>query len=68
MMCNYAIAAGDPGGVGGSCGRPQSVADLEQHNTIAYRQIKGGGIYRWELLATEHLVVTLRRTASRNAS
>lgn len=31
-------------------GRPKSIADLKNHNCIAYRQIKSGGLYRWELL------------------
>jgi DNA-binding transcriptional LysR family regulator len=30
-------------------GRPKCVADLAHHNCIAYRQIKAGGLYRWEL-------------------
>jgi DNA-binding transcriptional LysR family regulator len=30
-------------------GRPRSIADLRRHNCIAYRQIKAGGLYRWEL-------------------
>jgi DNA-binding transcriptional LysR family regulator len=30
-------------------GRPKSIADLKDHNCIAYRQIKAGGLYRWEL-------------------
>jgi DNA-binding transcriptional LysR family regulator len=30
-------------------GMPLSVADLGRHNTIGYRQIKAGGLYRWEL-------------------
>lgn len=32
-------------------GRPKSIADLKNHNCIAYRQIKSGGLYRWELLS-----------------
>jgi DNA-binding transcriptional LysR family regulator len=31
-------------------GRPRSVADLGTHNCIAYRQIKAGGLYRWDLV------------------
>ncbi|MBE0531181.1 MAG: LysR family transcriptional regulator [Rhodospirillales bacterium] len=31
-------------------GRPQHIADLKDHNCIAYRMITGGGLYRWELL------------------
>ena len=31
-------------------GRPKTVADLKNHNCIAYRLIKSGGLYRWELL------------------
>jgi DNA-binding transcriptional LysR family regulator len=30
-------------------GRPKVIADLRQHNCISYRQIKAGGLYRWEL-------------------
>jgi len=30
-------------------GRPGSLADLKDHNCIAYRLITGGGLYRWEL-------------------
>jgi DNA-binding transcriptional LysR family regulator len=26
-----------------------TLADLESHNCIAYRQIRSGGLYRWEL-------------------
>ena len=32
-------------------GRPKSIADLKNHNCIAYRQIKSGSLYRWELLS-----------------
>ena len=32
-------------------GRPKSITDLKNHNCIAYRQIKSGGLYRWELLS-----------------
>ena len=32
-------------------GQPKSIADLKNHNCIAYRQIKSGGLYRWELLS-----------------
>lgn len=31
-------------------GQPKSIAALRQHNCIAFRQIKAGGLYRWELL------------------
>jgi len=31
-------------------GRPKTIADLKNHNCIAYRLIKSGGLYRWELL------------------
>lgn len=31
-------------------GRPKCIADLKDHNCIAYRMITGGGLYRWELL------------------
>jgi DNA-binding transcriptional LysR family regulator len=31
-------------------GRPRSIADLSAHNCIAYRQIKAGGLYRWDLV------------------
>lgn len=31
-------------------GKPGRIADLQRHNCIAYRQIKSGGLYRWELL------------------
>jgi len=31
-------------------GRPNNIADLKNHNCIAYRLIKSGGLYRWELL------------------
>jgi DNA-binding transcriptional LysR family regulator len=33
----------------GAHGRPESIADLSQHNCIAYRLIASGGLYRWEL-------------------
>ena len=32
-----------------TCVRPESIAELQQHQCIAYRQIRAGGIYRWEL-------------------
>src|SRR6266851_1590655 len=31
-------------------GRPKTITDLKNHNSIAYRLIKSGGLYRWELL------------------
>ncbi len=31
-------------------GRPKTIADLKDHNCIAYRLIKSGALYRWELL------------------
>jgi DNA-binding transcriptional LysR family regulator len=31
-------------------GRPKTIADLKNHNCIAYRLIKSGALYRWELL------------------
>ncbi len=31
-------------------GRPKGIADLKDHNCIAYRMITGGGLYRWELV------------------
>src|SRR5258708_34511202 len=34
-------------------GRPKTIADLKNHNCIAYRLIKSGGLYRWELLDNE---------------
>ena len=30
-------------------GEPTRIPDLQSHNCIAYRQIKSGGLYRWEL-------------------
>lgn len=35
-------------------GRPKSITDLKNHNCIAYRQVKSGGLYRWELLHEGH--------------
>ena len=37
-------------------GRPQGIADLKDHNCIAYRMITGGGLYRWELVDGEREV------------
>jgi DNA-binding transcriptional LysR family regulator len=31
-------------------GRPKTIADLKGHNCIAYRLIKSGALYRWDLL------------------
>jgi DNA-binding transcriptional LysR family regulator len=31
-------------------GRPKTIGDLKNHNCIAYRLIKTGALYRWELL------------------
>src|SRR6266853_188343 len=31
-------------------GWPKTIADLKNHNCIAYRLIKSGGLHRWELL------------------
>ena len=33
----------------GRKGAPQSIADLAAHDCIGFRQIAGGGIYRWDL-------------------
>jgi DNA-binding transcriptional LysR family regulator len=33
----------------GRHGKPSSVADLEQHACIGFRQISGRGLYRWDL-------------------
>ena len=35
-------------------GRPESIADLRGHNCIAFRQIKSGGLYRWDLTEHDH--------------
>ena len=45
-----AIVVASPGYLA-DCGRPKGIADLKNHNCIAYRQIKSGGLYRWELLS-----------------
>ncbi|WP_316976371.1 LysR family transcriptional regulator [Shumkonia mesophila] len=37
-------------------GRPKGIADLKDHNCIAYRMITGGGLYRWELVDGEREV------------
>jgi len=37
-------------------GRPKNIADLKNHNCIAYRLIKSGALYRWELLDDGHEV------------
>src|SRR5262249_397095 len=31
------------------CGRPRTIGDLKNHNCIAYRLIRSGALYRWEL-------------------
>ncbi|WP_027058934.1 LysR family transcriptional regulator [Mesorhizobium loti] len=33
----------------GKHGRPRSVADLANHNCIAYRLVRSGALYRWDL-------------------
>ncbi len=30
-------------------GRPKSLADLASHNCIGYRQLRSGGLYRWDV-------------------
>jgi DNA-binding transcriptional LysR family regulator len=44
-------------------GRPKSIADLKDHNCVAYRMITGGGLYRWELV-DDGRDVTVERSGS----
>jgi DNA-binding transcriptional LysR family regulator len=37
----------------GARGRPRRLDDLAQHNCIAYRQIQGRGLYRWDVQAED---------------